>query len=109
MDEIRRYTGRQDDGDPLLRAVVGVGRRIGFSSNSDDNERGVTEGLKMILQGLYKGVRNPASHGYDGYSRLEAFQILVMCSFLLAPCAAHRPSINWPTVVLTRTASFLSE
>jgi uncharacterized protein (TIGR02391 family) len=83
MDEIRRYTGRQDDGDPLLRAVVGVGRRIGFSPNSDDNERGVTEGLKMILQGLYKGVRNPASHGYGGYSRLEAFQILVMCSFLL--------------------------
>lgn len=83
MDEIRRYTGRKDDGDALVRAVVGVGKRIGFSENGDGNERGVTEGLKMILQGLYKGVRNPASHGYDGYSRLEAFQILVMCSFLL--------------------------
>jgi len=83
MDEIRRYTGRQDDGDALLRASVGVGQRIGFSANRDDNERAVTEGLKMILQGVYKGVRNPASHGYDGYSRLEAFQILVTCSFLL--------------------------
>jgi uncharacterized protein (TIGR02391 family) len=83
MDEIRRYTGRHDDGDALLRAAVGVGRRIGFSSNEDDSERSITEGLKMISQGVYKGVRNPTSHGYDGYSRLEAFQILVICSFLL--------------------------
>jgi len=83
LDEIRRCTGSQDDGDALLRATVGVERHIRFSANEDDNERGITEGLKMILQGLFKGVRNPTSHGYDGYSRLEAFQILVMCSFLL--------------------------
>lgn len=83
MDEIRRYTSQQDDGDSLLRATVGVGKYIGFSKNSDDNERGITDGLKMILQGLYKGVRNPTSHGYNDYSRLEAFQILVTCSFIL--------------------------
>lgn len=83
MDEVRRYSGRQDDGDALLRAAVGVTKNIGFSTNQNDNERNVTDGLKMILQGVYRGIRNPASHGYDGFSGLEALQILVICSFLL--------------------------
>lgn len=84
MDEIRRLTGRQDDGNALIRGDVGVGKQIAFSANADDNERAVTEGLKFILQGIYKGVRNPASHGFEGFPRLETFQILVMCSFLLS-------------------------
>jgi uncharacterized protein (TIGR02391 family) len=83
MDEIRRVTGRQDDGDALIRSAVGVGRKNGFSGNEDDNQKSVTEGLKLVLQGLYKGVRNPTSHGYDGFPRLETFQILTLCSFLL--------------------------
>ena len=84
MDEIRRFTGRQDDGDVLIRSAVGVARQIGFSANEDDNEKAITEGLKIVLQGLYKGVRNPTSHGYDGFPRLETFQILTLCSFLLS-------------------------
>jgi uncharacterized protein (TIGR02391 family) len=83
MDELRRFTGPTDDGDALIRNVVGVGRQVGFSSNGDDNERSITEGLKLILQGLHKGIRNPASHGYDGFPRLETFQILTFCGFLL--------------------------
>jgi len=83
MDEIRRFTGRRDDGDALIRGAVGVGHPIGFALGADDNARRVTEGLKQILQGLYKGVRNPTSHGFDGFSRIETFQILVLCSLLL--------------------------
>jgi uncharacterized protein (TIGR02391 family) len=84
LDEVRRCTGRQDDGDALIRGAVGVARQIGFSTNADDNEKSITEGLKLVLQGLYKGVRNPASHGYNGFLRLETFQILTLCSFLLS-------------------------
>lgn len=85
MDELRRLTGQKSDGDALIRSVVGVtAGKLAFSTCNDDNERAVTEGLKQILQGLYKGVRNPTSHGWDGFSRLEAFQVLVMCSFLLS-------------------------
>lgn len=84
MDEIRRFTGRQDDGDALIRGAVGVGRQIGFSTNEDDNQRSITDGLKLVLQGLYKGIRNPTSHGYDGFARLETFQIMTLCSFLLS-------------------------
>jgi uncharacterized protein (TIGR02391 family) len=83
MDEIRRFTGRQDDGDALIRGSIGIGHSLGFSANENDNERSINEGLKQVLQGLYKGIRNPASHGYDGFSRLETFQILSLCSFLL--------------------------
>ncbi|EQD50738.1 hypothetical protein B2A_07202, partial [mine drainage metagenome] len=68
MDEICRFTGRRDDGDVLIRGAVGVERRqLGFSANEDANEKSITEGMKLVLQGLYKGVRNPASHGYDGF------------------------------------------
>lgn len=83
MDALRSLSGRSDDGDALIRGGIGVGKPVGFSSNSNDSEKAVTEGLKLILQGLYKGVRNPASHGFTDYSRLEAFQILATCSFLL--------------------------
>ena len=83
MDEIRRLTGRQDDGDSLIRSAVGVGKQIAFSANDDDNQKSVTEGLKLILQGFYKGIRNPTSHGYGGFARLETFQIMSLCSLLL--------------------------
>lgn len=84
LDEVRRLTGRQDDGDALIRGTVGVAHQIGFSANADDNEKSITDGLKLVLQGVYKGIRNPASHGYNGFSRLETFQILTLCSFLLS-------------------------
>ena len=84
MDEIRRFTGRQDDGDALIRGAVGVTRQIAFSANEDDNQKSITEGLKLVLQGLYKRIRNPASHGYDGFARLETYQIMTLCSFLLS-------------------------
>ena len=84
MDEIRRITGRQDDGDALIRNAIGVGRQIGIASNEDDSERSITEGLKLILQGLYKGVRNPVARGCDPFPRLETLQILSTCSFLLS-------------------------
>lgn len=83
MSEIRKRSGRQADGDALIRGTVGIDKAVGFSSNGNDNERQVTEGLKQMLQGAYKGIRNPASHGYAGYSRLEAMQIMVLCSFII--------------------------
>lgn len=83
MDEIRRRSGRTDDGDSLIRNAVGVSNAIGFSDNGDGNEKNMTEGLKLVLQGLDKGVRNPLSHGHEGFARLETYQILITCSFLL--------------------------
>lgn len=84
MDEIRRITGRQDDGDVLIRGAVGVNQQIAFSAHEDNNQKSITEGLKLVLQGFYKGIRNPASHGYNGFARLDTFQIMIMCSFLLS-------------------------
>lgn len=84
MDEIRRLTALQNDGDALIRGTVGVKGQIAFSANEDDNQKSITEGLKLVLQGLYKGIRNPASHGYDGFVRLETYQIMTLCSFLLS-------------------------
>lgn len=89
MDELRTLSGRRDDGDALVRGAIGVGKSVSFSENTNENEKAITEGLKQILQGLYKGVRNPASHGFNEYSRLETFQILAACSYLLG---AMRPT-----------------
>lgn len=83
MDEIRKRSGQQADGDKLIGQVVGVGKPIIFSQNENDNQHTITKGLKLMLQGAYKGIRNPASHGYKDHSRLEAFQIMVLCSFLM--------------------------
>jgi len=83
MSEIRKRSGQQADGDALIRKAIGVNEPVGFSPNTDDNERQITEGLKQMLQGAYKGIRNPASHGYERYSRLEAMQIMVLCSFIM--------------------------
>lgn len=85
MDELRRLTGRDADGDALIRSVIGTQTgKLGFSPCTDNNEKKVTEGYKLMLQGLYKGIRNPASHGWDGFSPLQTFQILVTCSLLLS-------------------------
>lgn len=85
MDEIRRLGGTELDGDALIRKVVGVEPgRVAFSDCDSRNSRSVTEGLKLVAQGLYKGVRNPASHSLTEPNRVEAFQILATCSLLLS-------------------------
>jgi uncharacterized protein (TIGR02391 family) len=84
MDELRRLSSRTDDGDQLIRNAIGVGNRIGFSPNRTDPEKAITEGMKIMLQGIYKGVRHPCSHGYEGFQRLETFQILTTCSFVMS-------------------------
>ncbi len=84
MDEIRKLSGIDLDGDALLRKAVGANPgQLGFSPCQNNNEKGVTEGLKQVAQGLFKGIRNPASHGGDELSRIEAFQVLATCSLLL--------------------------
>lgn len=84
MDELRQLTGRRDDGDQLIREVIGPNAgQVGFSECVDASQKSITEGLKQMLQGLYKGVRNPTSHGFDGFTRLETLQIMVLSSFLL--------------------------
>jgi uncharacterized protein (TIGR02391 family) len=85
IDEIRKMSGRTDDGDALIRSAVGAANCVGFSENATDSEKNVTEGMKLVLQGMYKGVRHPSSHpGFAGFERLETFQILAICSLLLS-------------------------
>ena len=85
MDEIRKLGGTELDGDALIRKVVGVKLgKVAFSDCDSRNSKSVTEGLKLVAQGLYKGVRNPASHSSDELNRVEAFQILATCGLLLA-------------------------
>ncbi|MCY3767970.1 MAG: TIGR02391 family protein [Gammaproteobacteria bacterium] len=84
MDEIRRLSDSQEDGDQLIRKVIGTQPgKIAFSGCNNDNAKSVTNGLKQITQGLYKGVRNPASHGWDDFGKLEVVQVMVICSLLL--------------------------
>lgn len=85
MDELRRLSSSQGDGDSLIRNVVGVRPgKLAFSDCTDDNAKNVTEGLKMIAQGLYKGVRNPASHGWDRFGKQEVVQVMITSSLLLS-------------------------
>ena len=85
MDEIRRLSDSQDDGDGLIRRTIGVQPgKLAFSHCETDSAKNVTEGLKLVAQGLYKGIRNPASHGFDEFGKLEVIQVMVTCSLLLS-------------------------
>ena len=84
MDELRRLSNSQEDGDGLIRSVISVQPgKLAFSKCDNSNAKSVTEGYKLIAQGLFKGVRNPASHGWDGFGKLEVIQIMIACSLLL--------------------------
>ena len=84
MDELRRLSGVESDGDQLIRDEIGTtSGKLAFSNCHSNNARQVTAGLKLITQGLYKGVRNPASHGWDAYERIDVLQIMATCSILL--------------------------
>lgn len=90
MDELKRLSASESDGDTLVRSVVGVTPgKLAFSDCQTHSAKQVTEGLKLIAQGLYKGVRNPSSHGSpsshggDEFDRIEMFQIMAVSSLLL--------------------------
>ena len=84
MDELRRLSGTEADGDALVRQVTGTAPgKLAFSDCQTNNAKQVTDGLKLIAQGLYKGVRNPSSHGWNGFGRVEVLQIMAVSSLLL--------------------------
>ncbi len=87
LNELRQrsISGLDSDGDALIRQVVGTKHgKLAFSDCQNNNTKQVTDGFKLIIQGLYKGVRNPCSHGWNGFGRVEVFQIMAVSSLLLA-------------------------
>lgn len=60
---------------------------VAYSTQSQqslrDSAKNVTVGFKLIAQGLYKGVRNPANHGADDFRKQEVVQIMITCSLPL--------------------------
>lgn len=84
MDELRRLSGIDTDGDSLIRQVVGTNPgKLAFSDCTSNNSKQVTEGLKIVTQGLYKGVRNPIAHAWDELRSTDVLQIMAVSSFLL--------------------------
>ena len=84
MDELRRLSGKDSDGDALIRNVIGTKPGfVAFSDCQSASSKQVTDGLKMIVQGLYKGVRNPVAHGWNELRSTDVLQIMTTCSFLL--------------------------
>lgn len=84
MDELRRLSGHDADGDKLIRKVLGTQPgQISFSDCDSNSSKQVTEGLKLVAQGLYKGVRNPIAHGWNDLRSTDALQVMVTCSLLL--------------------------
>lgn len=65
-DEIRRRTGRTEDGVPLIDAVFEVGKRghplLALNNTSTDTERSRQNGLANSLRGVFGSLRNPAAH-----------------------------------------------
>jgi uncharacterized protein (TIGR02391 family) len=65
-DEIRRRTGRNEDGVPLIDAVFELGKRghplLALNKMSTDTERSRQSGLANSLRGVFGSLRNPAAH-----------------------------------------------
>jgi uncharacterized protein (TIGR02391 family) len=67
MDEIRRRTGRTEDGGPLIDAVFELGTRgyplLALNTISTETERSRQNGLANALRGIVGSLRNPTAHG----------------------------------------------
>jgi uncharacterized protein (TIGR02391 family) len=65
-DEIRRRTGRSEDGVPLIDAVFELGKRghplLALTMMSTDTERSRQNGLANSLRGVFGSLRNSAAH-----------------------------------------------
>ena len=92
MDELRRQSGEISDGDALIRHVIKpTPGKLGFSDCKSHNSKKITEGFREILLGLYKGVRNPTSHGEHPFGRGEVLQVMTTCSLLLTQLQFIKP------------------
>ena len=84
MDELRRLSGYDADGERLIRKAVGTQPgQVSFSDCESNSSKQVTEGLRLVAQGLYKGVRNPIAHGWSEYRSTDVLQVMAICSMLL--------------------------
>lgn len=65
-DEIRRRTGRNEDGVALIDAVFQFGKRghplLALNNVSSDTERSRQSGLANSLRGVFASLRNPTAH-----------------------------------------------
>ncbi len=65
-DEIRRRTGRTEDGTQLVDAVFGSGQRgtplLGLTAMSTNSEKSRQRGLADALRGVFASLRNPTAH-----------------------------------------------
>jgi len=65
-DEIRRRTGRAEDGVPLINAVFESGQRgaplLKLTAMSTDTEKSRQRGLAEALRGVFSSLRNPTAH-----------------------------------------------
>lgn len=65
-DEIRRRTGRAEDGVPLVDMVFEIGKRghplLTLNNMSTDTERSRQSGLANSLRGIFGSLRNPTAH-----------------------------------------------
>ena len=65
-DEVRRRTGRTEDGVPLIDSVFEIGKRghplLALNNMSSETERSRQSGLANSLRGVFGSLRNPAAH-----------------------------------------------
>jgi uncharacterized protein (TIGR02391 family) len=88
-DEIRRRTGRTEDGASLINIVFELGQRghplLALNTMSTDTERSRHHGLAQSLRGVFASLRNPAAHTPKIHSTLteqDAIDELCHMSYL---------------------------
>jgi uncharacterized protein (TIGR02391 family) len=86
-DKIRRLSGAEGDGAPLVDATcsIGSGPRIAFNDNATEWERSEQTGIATLMKGLFGTFRNPTAHAPKilwATSRTEALDMLTLTSML---------------------------
>jgi uncharacterized protein (TIGR02391 family) len=88
-DEVRRRTGRNEDGLRLIDAVFEVGKRghplLALNALSTETERSRHYGLAFSLRGVFASLRNPTAHEPKIHSTLtehDAVDALCHMSYL---------------------------
>ncbi len=96
FDLVRHRTGRDLDGEPLVTQTFGLEKPLlvvaDIATKSGQNDQ---VGFMMIMQGVYKGIRNPKAHSLShDLTALKAAQYLVLASLLARRVEEAEPRVK---------------
>ena len=99
-ESIRERTGVEGDGDKLVTTVFSEKNPlIKLNSLKTETERNEQTGYMQIMQGLYRGIRNPRNHNLKSDDKFTCDSILVLINLLLSRIKEAKPYFDFNDLI----------